>query len=555
MFAAMSGKTQLEYPCKEDGGAPCGRESLAGLVIDGRYRLDSLIGEGGMGAVYRAEQVYLHRPVAVKVLHPEFAASTDAVGRFRREAELMARLDSRHIVQVIDFGVTGEGRFYLVLELLSGESLHELMAREGRATPAVAADLLRQLLDGLGAAHEAGIVHRDLKPENLWLVPGVGGPLLKILDFGIAKLASDPGASDGMTRTGWIVGTPEYLAPEQAMGKPVDCRADLYAAGIIAYLLLTGRHPFGDAGPREMLQAQILTPIPSAAVAVPELAGYPGLLQFIARATEKDVEKRAGSALELSRLITVSTETVSVPVADGTTPPRRLPGKPAAWLAIIVLLAAACFGAWRADLYLKGRPVADARQALEQGRPERVLAALAGSDETTEVLVMKGRALFDLSRYEEGLKAYQTAAGRDRAILSDREVVDDIAHEFRGPRAESAAKLLEESGEGAVGFLLEASSDRDFKTRWRAIESLKRMNRADRVDMAAAYMADLKVNDCAVMKRAAKSLGDLGDLRAVEPLREMSHRTRSIFWDACEAPAARAALKKLEKDKAKLSPK
>ena len=156
MFAAMSGKTQLEYPCEKDGNAPCGRESLEGSLIDGRYRLGTMLGEGGMGAVYRAEQVYLHRAVAVKVLHPEFAASAEAVARFRREAELMARLDSRHIVQVIDFGVTGEGRFYLVLELLSGQSLHDLLAREGRVAPAVATDLLRQLLDGLGAAHDAG---------------------------------------------------------------------------------------------------------------------------------------------------------------------------------------------------------------------------------------------------------------------------------------------------------------------------------------------------------------------------------------------------------------
>jgi serine/threonine-protein kinase len=547
----MSGRTQLEFSGSNTGGGPPARESLAGCTIDGRYRLDALLGEGGMGAVYRGEQIYLHRPVAVKVLHPEFAASADAVARFRREAELMARLDSRHIVQVMDFGVTPEGRFYLVLELLEGESLHDLLSREGRLQPAAAVDLLNQLLDGLGAAHGAGVVHRDLKPENLWLTPAGQGRLLKILDFGIAKLAADEGESDGMTKTGWIVGTPEYLSPEQALGRQVDRRADLYSVGIIGYRMLTGRHPFGDAEPRAMLQAQILTPVPSAAEAVPGLSGHTRLLELITRATEKDVEKRAQSASELAGILAGEGKWVELHISSSSGAPvagkKPILRSPVLWLAVLVLAAAGWFGSMRLSQYFKARPVVRAEEAIERGRPLEALRELSGSENTAEVLTLKGRAYFKMDRYEDGLKSYQAAAAKDKGVLSRKGVIEDIAGEFKGPRAETAAQLLEMAGDPAVEFLSAAASDKDFKTRWRAIDTLKRMNRADKADMAAAYIADLRLTDCAVVKRAAKALGDLGDRRAVEPIKEVARRKKSFFWEACEVPAARAALVKIEK--------
>jgi serine/threonine-protein kinase len=278
------------------GGAPT---ALApGAVLDGRYLLQAPLGAGGMGAVWRAENVRIGRPVAVKVMHPEVSANRHEVERFRREALIAVQLSSPHVVEVLDFGETRDGALYLVMELLEGESLRDRLRREERLPPDVVANLMRQLLRGLDAAHRAGVVHRDLKPENLFIVPRAGGGQLKILDFGIAKLSTPtPGAE--RTQSGLVMGTPQFLSPEQAVGGDVDGRADLYSAGVIAYLLLTGRHPFPTLDPRGLLRAHAYEAVPSPARDVPALADHPALLRFVARATEKDRNLRAQTAAEL----------------------------------------------------------------------------------------------------------------------------------------------------------------------------------------------------------------------------------------------------------------
>ena len=284
-----------------DGTAPV--PPLApGELLDGRYRILRLIAEGGMGAVYEAEAVRIGRPVAVKVLHPRFAASPIEVERFRREARVAVQVSSPHVVEMLDFGQAASGELFLVMELLQGESLRDRLAREGSLPPAQVADLMRQLLRGLAAAHAAGVVHRDLKPDNLWLVPEEGRERLTILDFGIAKQAGGaPGAAS--TQAGLVIGTPEFLSPEQAVGGELDHRADLYSAGLIAWVMLTGRHPFPSADTRALLRAQAYEPVPSPEREAPELAAYPALLRFIARATAKDRAGRAQSAAELLSIL------------------------------------------------------------------------------------------------------------------------------------------------------------------------------------------------------------------------------------------------------------
>ncbi len=274
----------------------------AGTVLDGRYRLGRLIGAGGMGKVYEAEHVHIGRAVAVKILHPRLTGSRVDVERFQREARIAVRLSSPHVVEMIDFGRTPRDQLYLVMELLRGESLGAQLEREGRFQPEHVTALMRQLLAGLAAAHDAGIVHRDLKPENLWLVPADGGTRLKILDFGIAKVSDLP---DGAARTqaGLVMGTPEYLSPEQAVGGEIDARSDLYSAGIIAWVLLTGRHPFPRPSVRELVRAHAFEPVPSPDREVPGLAAHPALLRFVARATEKDRDARAQTASELLAIL------------------------------------------------------------------------------------------------------------------------------------------------------------------------------------------------------------------------------------------------------------
>jgi class 3 adenylate cyclase/tRNA A-37 threonylcarbamoyl transferase component Bud32 len=291
----------------EPYGAGARRERRAerlapGAIVDDRYRIEALLGEGGMGSVYVARHVHIGRQVALKILHPERYETQADREKFRREAAVAVQLRSPHVVEVLDFGEDPRGHVYYAMELLEGESLRALLERERRLAPERTVRLLRQLLTGLKAAHAAGVVHRDLKPENLWLVGRGSDAQLKILDFGIAKFMQ-PGASLDSTAIGMVVGTPEYLAPEQAIGAPVDGRADLYATGILAFVLLTGRHPFDTTDVKTLSRAHAFQKVPSPTTVLPELAAWPRLVKFCARATQKDPDARPQSAEEALDLL------------------------------------------------------------------------------------------------------------------------------------------------------------------------------------------------------------------------------------------------------------
>jgi len=228
-----------------------------GEIIDGKYRTIRLIGEGGMGAVYEAENIRIHRKVAIKVLHAGVAETAEAVQRFEREAQAAGRIGSEHIVEVLDLGNLASGDRYMVMEFMDGDSLGGRIKSKGRLTPAELYPIAHQLLAALDAAHSAGIIHRDLKPDNVYLLRSRSGlaDFVKLLDFGISKfnqLSGDSGFS--MTRTGAVMGTPYYMAPEQAKGaKDADHRVDLYAAGVILYESVTGEVPFNADTFNELL--------------------------------------------------------------------------------------------------------------------------------------------------------------------------------------------------------------------------------------------------------------------------------------------------------------
>jgi eukaryotic-like serine/threonine-protein kinase len=269
----------------------------------GSYRVVSQIGEGGMGAIYLAEQPLLGRKVAVKVLLPEHSRSSEGLERFFQEARATALLRHPALVDVLDCGIhQPTGRAFIIMEYLEGQTLGRRIHEQGRLGVAEAVDVCRQIALGVGIAHAVGIVHRDLKPDNVFLVPDPWRPdrrRAKILDFGIAKLTQEQqGARPHRTRSGVMMGTPLYMAPEQCRGAgTVDARADIYALGCIAYAMLSGEPPFVYPGPGDIIAAHLREPPPSLAARVASLP--PGLEAVIMRALAKEPAERFQSMDEL----------------------------------------------------------------------------------------------------------------------------------------------------------------------------------------------------------------------------------------------------------------
>jgi len=220
------------------------QDRMTGRLLGGRYRVVSRLGEGGMGAVYLCAHEVLGRRYAVKVLRPDLATDAELALRFRNEAIAASRIGGENVVDVLDFGAEEDGAHYYVMEALEGRSLGALIAEEGPLAVSRALALLEQLCRALGAAHARGVVHRDVKPDNVFVVRRDDGTeRAKLIDFGISQVKPAGPPGERLTRAGAIIGTPEYMAPEQAAGDPVDHRADVYALGVLAYEMLTGTLP------------------------------------------------------------------------------------------------------------------------------------------------------------------------------------------------------------------------------------------------------------------------------------------------------------------------
>ncbi|MGC4001209.1 MAG: protein kinase [Anaeromyxobacter sp.] len=271
-----------------------GPPSLLGLIVADRYRLIGPLGEGGMGSVYKAEHIRMGKALAVKILRGDFARDPQAVARFRAEAQLVSRLSHPHTIAVFDFGeIERLGGFYLAMEYVPGRDLAHALRYDGPFHESRAAHLAVQVLGSLAEAHEAGIVHRDMKPGNLMLMQTrPGEDFVKVLDFGIAKLRDDAGAST--TSVGAIVGTPNYLAPEQARGDALDARADLYALGCVLYELISGRPPFVAANPLAIVSAHLNEKPQPLTELVPGVSRR--FAELVHQALEKDPDRRFASA-------------------------------------------------------------------------------------------------------------------------------------------------------------------------------------------------------------------------------------------------------------------
>ncbi len=271
--------------------------SRLNTVLDGKYRLENVVGAGGMGAVYQATHLALHRKVAIKLLHANYATDRRAISRFNQEARAAASIGHDNICEVTDVGLQENGSPYLVMPLLEGCPLSKLMRREALFLDRQV-DILCQTLAALDAAHKAHIVHRDLKPDNIFVTQmGDREDFVKLLDFGISKML-DSETITGATDTQSVIGTPHYMAPEQAGGKRVDHRADIYAAGVILYELLVGKVPFDGRSHADVIYHIFTAPFPPPRSVKPSVSPY--VEAVVLKAMSRDPMQRFESAEAMS---------------------------------------------------------------------------------------------------------------------------------------------------------------------------------------------------------------------------------------------------------------
>jgi len=271
-------------------------------ILEGQFQIIQKIGTGGMGSVYKATQPQMNRMVAIKILHPKLVNRRDLTSRFRREARAMSQLTHPNTVKVFTYGELEDGSLYIVMELLEGRNLNQAVRREGPIAAGRAIPILIQVCAALHEAHLMGIVHRDLKPENIFLCNQGGQDFAKVLDFGLAKVTERqmrPGSLI-LTQEGMVFGTPEFMSPEQAQGRELDARSDIYSLAVILYEAITGKLPFNAQTPMEYIQKHVLdTPIPisqrTADIVVPA-----GLEAVVAKALAKKPDDRWQNAAEFA---------------------------------------------------------------------------------------------------------------------------------------------------------------------------------------------------------------------------------------------------------------
>ena len=298
------------------------KDTCLGQVLEGKYLISEHLGDGGMGSVYKAEQLTLNKTVAIKILHKNLLQDDVQVKRFQREAWSASRLEHPHSIQIIDFGQTPEGNHYIVMEFLKGLELAEIIRRDYPLSPERIVHILSQVCSVLAEAHANKIIHRDLKPENIVLIERAEEKdFVKVLDFGIAKLQERDPSKPALTMQGIVCGTPEYMSPEQAMGKDLDSRTDIYSIGCILYEMLTGKVPYDANTYQAILTMHIQGDLtPPSSIAPQNVAPGSPLEKICMKAMSREREKRFESTIAMKQALEAALcETHSVPTAASRT--------------------------------------------------------------------------------------------------------------------------------------------------------------------------------------------------------------------------------------------
>jgi hypothetical protein len=301
---------------------PSSELGRAGQLVAGKFRLDAMIGRGGMGSVWSATHTGLGHRLAIKLIAREFVRSSEALRRFDAEAKAAARLQSRHVVQVFDNGTLDDGTPFIAMELLAGENVSDRIAHKGPFSLAQSVEVLAQSCKALGRAHAAGIVHRDIKPDNIFLAqePDADGDVVKILDFGVAKMTIGLENASQVTGTGALLGTPLFMSPEQIRGsRDCDHRSDLYSLGLVAYTMLTGQLAVGGDSFGDILVKICTEPLPSLLAAAPALPH--SMEAWFQRACAREAGTRYQSAQEFIETLRAAAGAPAAPARETTTPP------------------------------------------------------------------------------------------------------------------------------------------------------------------------------------------------------------------------------------------
>jgi serine/threonine protein kinase len=540
------------------------------LVLGERFRVLGHLGGGGMGEVYLAEQVSLGRRVALKVLRREVGQQPGMSERFRREARLLSSVEHPAVVRVIDFGQSHDATC-LVMEFAEGETLLQHLG-SGPLDPERGRKVMMQLAEGLAAIHDKGIIHRDLKPENVVLTPGPRGEQARLLDFGIAKLLQPDPDAKGLSQVGVVLGTPEYLSPEQAMGHPLDARSDIYSLGVLAYRMLSGSLPFNGPNARDYLLQHIgtaPTPLVENTLAMQD---DPDLSAIVMRCLAKDPRARFQTAEDLVRalesppqvagrmlpLLPRAISTVSEvifarrpqvdarPAASGPVlelptgamtpvPPPRVADTLSSTLGAPrwrtpLLVAVAALLAVAGVAWYRARPsgLDEAAKQLDAGKPREALATLEQLEKSgtpaSEVAGLRAAALHAVRDHATELRVL--LASRDTSSLLDRRtlagVAEDLAREGgEGPRSDFLDRL--DAGRStAVLRAIAESGPSEAATG--ALSYLERQHRTETLDLAGVYGKWLEGTDCQARATAARRLGELGRPDSVSALQKARKR-------------------------------